>query len=127
MRKLHINARDYQEPFHLMQISRVVENGISLDKPIRNILVFGSILNRDTLINNNQISDDVSKLSIKIVNQKIGIKPNDRVKYNSSQYIVTSVNRNYYNNGEIIILCDFEKELDELQSLNALISFQMVS
>lgn len=127
MRRLHVNARDYQEPFHLLQVNNDVDTGIRLDIPVRTVLLFGSILNRDTLISNNQLSDGTSKLSIKIVNQQIGIKMGDRIQYNGSQFVVDSVTRNYYNNGEVVILCNFEKDLNEIQTLNTPLSFRMVS
>lgn len=114
MRKLHFNIRNYQEPFILIQTelnpNNSLINGIDNYKIKKKILMFGSIMNRENTLNSNFYNSQTSYLSIKIIDQVIKIKPQDRVIYNDNIYVIFETNRDYYNKSEIVIKCNFEKE-----------------
>lgn len=124
MRTLHINPRNYQEPFQLILIDHEkFENGMDSFKILNRTVVFGSIMNRDVNYSQNNIDDQDATISIKIVSHGLKIKPKDRIRYNRNQYIITSISRDYYNKNEIVILCHFEKELDNNKNEGTVLNF----
>lgn len=127
MRTLHINSRKFQEPFQLLQIDDKAEDiyGVENFKIKQRILMFGSIMNKMLTYAQNTIDDSNNVLSIKIVYQKIEIKPKDRIIYDSNQYIITQVARDFYNKNEIIFQCSFEKTIHE-QTFDYKLNFKMV-
>ena len=126
MRTLHINPRKFQEPFQLLQIDDQTDvYGVENFKVKKRILMFGSIMNKALTYAQSTIDDSNNTLSIKIVYQKIVIKPKDRIIYNNNQYIVTQVERDFYNQNEIIFQCNFEKTIQELK-LNYKLNFKLV-
>lgn len=130
MRTLHINSRNYQEPFQLLILDhKAFQNGMDDFKVLKRRTLFGSIMNRNINYSQNNIDDQNVTLSIKIVSQGFIIKPNDRIRYNGNQYIITSVDRDYYSKNEIVILCHFEREwiLNEITSLNFMLNSKVGS
>ena len=111
MRTLQTNPRNYQEPFQLLILdAKAVADGMDNFKILKRQTLFGSIMNRNINYSQSNFDDQNATLSIKIVSQGFDIKPNDRIRYNGNQYIITSVDRDYYSKKEIVILCHFERE-----------------
>lgn len=112
MRKLHFNIRNYQEPF-LLLITDINNNsllaGVDNYKIKEKKIMYGSIMNRDNTLNSNFYNSQTSYLSIKIIDQLIKIKPQDRIIYNDNIYVIFEVSRDYYNKAEIVLKCNYEK------------------
>ena len=125
MRKLHTNPRNYQEPFILLQTGKMLNepNGISgVGKWVvkNKIQMWGSIMNRSLTFANSYQDDNTSSLSIKIINQSIDIKVEDRLVVNGKQYIIVAMDKDYYNLNDIIIKADFEKTYNDKLNITLL-------
>ena len=135
MRTLHTNSRNYQEPF-LLLITKSITTGIAgvegVDKwkVADKKLMFGSIMNRALTFANSQQDDTISSLSIKIVYQDISIKPQDRIVVNDNQYVITAIDKDYYNKSVINIKCEYEKVYVKdhfISSLDCVLNAKLVS
>lgn len=135
MRTLHTNSRNYQEPF-LLLITKSITTGIvgveGVDKwkVVDKKLMFGSIMNRALTFANSQQDDTISSLSIKIVYQDISIKPQDRIVVNENQYVITVIDKDYYNKSVINIKCEYEKAYVKdhlISTLDCVLNAKLVS
>lgn len=119
MRNLHINPRKYQEPFTWCQVEHNNEyEGFDEFVIIKEIVLFGSLMNKTQLVESGQLEALTNTLSIKILNQRLDIKPKDRVIYNKKQYIIINTDQDFYSQNEVVIICKFEKEINDKDKPN---------
>lgn len=112
-RTLHVNPRNFKEPFFLIKPVVNKINGIDQIVSYKTIMFFGSIRNKFISRNESHNLPFIPTLSIKIIKPEIVFNKGDSIRYRGENYVINSIEYDLYSRNEMIINCEYQTEIGE--------------